>query len=197
MESSSFSELFKMDKCSPLVAYVLIVIVTAICIYNVRSESSKLGDNQKVKNISDMFTWYEVSMLLVTGIILFGLCQYNETTLAWVVLCAPLIAYVVKTVIVFLSASNLHKIIPPDTPPTMPLNQHPANPVAIQQAVNTQVKQQAAIQTPTQQVMPSQKLGYNATPAPSSFNQPLQKSTPISGLSANGPSAVSDNFMLL
>ena len=34
-----------------------------------------------------MFTWYEVSMLLVTGIILFGLCQYNETTLAWVVLC--------------------------------------------------------------------------------------------------------------
>ena len=101
MESSSFSELFKMDKCSPLVAYVLIVIVTAICIYNVRSESSKLGENQKVKNISDMFTWYEVSMLLVTGIILFGLCQYNETTLAWVVLCAPLIAYVVKTVIVF------------------------------------------------------------------------------------------------
>ena len=53
--------------------YVLIVIVTAICIYNVRSESSKLGENQKVKNISDMFTWYEVSMLLVTGIILFGL----------------------------------------------------------------------------------------------------------------------------
>ena len=36
--------------------------------------------------------------------------------------------------------------------------------VAIQQAMNTQVKQQAAIQTPTQQVMPSQKLGYNATP---------------------------------
>ena len=75
-----------------------------------------------------------------------------------------------------LSVSSLHKIIPPDAPPNA-FESTSCEPVAIQQAMNTQVKQQAAIQTPTQQVMPSQKLGYCYHP--SSFNQPLQKSTPI------------------
>ena len=55
---TGFSELLKMDKCTPLVAYGVIVLITAVCIYNVRSESSKLVENHKVKNISYMFTWY-------------------------------------------------------------------------------------------------------------------------------------------
>ena len=177
---TGFSELLKMDKCTPLVAYGVIVIITAVCIYNVRSESSKLGENHKVKNISDMFTWYELALLLSVGVVLFGLCQHNETSLAWGVLFLPLIAYTLKTVVVFLSVSNLQKIIPPDM--TMgPLQMNPGNSTGLQQVLNQQVKQQAAIQTPQQSVMPSQKLGYNAQPGKASFNQPL-KSTPITGL---------------
>lgn len=174
---SNYSDLFKMDKCSPLVAYGLIVIITCISIYNVRSESSKLGDNHKVKNISDMFTWYEVSMLLAVGVVLFGLCQYNETSMAWGVLFLPLISYTLKTVIVFLSVVNLHKIIPPDSP----LNINTVDSNGLQQLMNQQIQQQAALQTPQQSVMPSQKLGYNAKPASVGFNQPL-KTTQISGL---------------
>ena len=48
----SFSDLFKMDKCSPLMAYGVIVIITAICIYNVRSEFNRVGNNPKIKNIN-------------------------------------------------------------------------------------------------------------------------------------------------
>lgn len=174
----SFSDLLKMDKCSPLMVYGVIVVITGICIYNVRSEFSKLGNNSKVQNTSDMFMWYEISLLLVTGVLMFGLCQYNESALAWSVLFAPLVAYTLKTVIVFMSVSNIQKMIPTNNLiNNANLN---SNSAAIQQVLNNTMRQQSAIQTPQQIVMPSQKLGTNAGPA--SISPPLNKASSIGGL---------------
>jgi len=158
----NFSELLKTDKCSPLIVYGIIVVITAVCIYNVKTDFSKFGDNHKIKNISDMFMWYELALLLITGVLMFGLCQYNENTMAWSVLFAPLVAYTAKTILVFWSVSSMQKVVPPD------VNVQTVNSAqtsqAIQNALSQQMKQQAAIQTPQQQVLPSQRLGSNAVP---------------------------------
>ena len=158
----SFSDLFKMDKCSPLMAYGVIVVITAICIYNVRSEFNRVGHNPKIKNINDMFMWYELALLLITGVLMFGLCQYNENTMAWGVLFAPLVAYTAKTILVFWSVSSMQKVVPPDVN-VQTVNRAQTS-QAIQNALSQQMKQQAAIQTPHQQVLPSQRLGSNAVP---------------------------------
>ena len=178
----SFSDLFKMDKCSPLMAYGVIVVITAICIYNVRSEFNRVGHNPKIKNINDMFMWYEIALLLVTGVIMYGLCQYNEATLAWIVLFAPLLAYTIKTVIVFLSVSNVQTIIPPAVDPNIPSNMHPSNAGGSQQALADSIRRQAAIQTPQQVVSPAFKMGNNSHPG---LSPPLNsKSSEISGLNS-------------
>ncbi len=63
-------------------------------------------------------------MIIVLGIILFGLCQYNQQTLAWIVLFFPLALYIVKTLFVFNSVSSILRHVPPDMEmPNMPLPQ--------------------------------------------------------------------------
>jgi len=183
----SFSDLFKMDKCSPLMAYGVIVIITAICIYNVRSEFNRVGNNPKIKNINDMFMWYEIALLLVTGVIMYGLCQYNESTLAWLVLFAPLLAYTIKTVIVFMSVSSIQAIIPPAVDPNIPSNMHPSNAGGSQQALAESIRRQAAIQAPQQQVVPAFKMGNNAQPG---FAPPLTKSTLINSMDSMGSNQI-------
>lgn len=173
-----FSELLKMDKCSPFISYIVMVVVTGITIYNVRTELNKLGANNKVKNINDMFMWYEVALIVIVGVVMYGLCQYNESTLAWVLLFVPIIAYLSKTIIVFMSVSNAQKLAPPDS-----INV-PGGIMDPQQALVSSIQQQAAMQVPKQGVIPSHKLGTNEQPG---MAPPLNnKSSSISSLDAMG-----------
>lgn len=173
----SFSELLKMDKCSPFISFMVMVIVTGITIYNTRTELNKLGSNNKVKNINDMFMWYEIALIIITGVVMYGLCQYNESTLAWVLLFVPIIGYLAKTIIVFMSVSNAQKLAPPDSI-SSPMGQ-----MDPQQALISSIQQQAAMQVPKQGIMASQKLGTNEQPG---LAPPLVKSTNINSLDSMG-----------
>ena len=44
-----------------------------------------------------MHAWYEIALLLVLGVVLFGLCQYNKTELAWIFLIFPIIYVLLQT----------------------------------------------------------------------------------------------------
>ena len=113
--SSTMSSLFKTDKCSPLVVYIVLVIVTGVTLFNTNGLMKKL-QNFKINNIFTMHMWYEISMLIVLGVVLFGLCQYNQQTLAWIVLFFPIAWYLVKTLFVFNSVSSILRHVPPDVP---------------------------------------------------------------------------------
>ena len=113
--SSTMSSLFKTDKCSPLVVYIVLVIVTGVTLFNTNGLMKKL-QNFKINNIFTMHMWYEISMLIVLGVVLFGLCQYNQQTLAWIVLFFPIAWYLVKTLLVFNSVSSILRHVPPDVP---------------------------------------------------------------------------------
>ena len=119
---STMSSLLKTDKCSPLIVYIVLVIVSGVTLFNTNGLMKRL-QNHKINNIFTMHAWYEISMLIVLGVILFGLCQYNQQTLAWIVLFFPLALYIVKTLFVFNSVSSILRHVPQDVPMGMPLPQ--------------------------------------------------------------------------
>jgi len=135
--SSTMSSLLKTDKCSPLIVYIVLVIVTGVTLFNTNGLMKRL-QNHKINNIFTMHAWYEIAMLLVLGVVLFGLCQYNQQTLAWIVLFFPLALYIVKTLLVFNSVSSILRHVPPELPqvagmplptggPNVPQNSNHAN----------------------------------------------------------------------
>ena len=113
--SSTMSSLLKTDKCSPLIVYIVFVIISGITLFNTNGLMKKL-QNHKINNIFTMHAWYEVALLLVLGVVLFGLCQYNQQTLAWIVLFFPLALYVIKTLFIFNSVSSILRHVPPEMP---------------------------------------------------------------------------------
>ena len=98
--SSTMSSLLKTDKCSPLIVYIVFVIISGITLFNTNGLMKKLL-HHKINNIFTMHAWYEIALLLVLGVVLFGLCQYNQQTLAWIVLFFPLALYIIKTLFIF------------------------------------------------------------------------------------------------
>lgn len=120
--SSTVSSLFKTDKCSPLVVYIVLVIVTGVTLFNTNGLMKKL-QNFKINNIFTMHMWYEISMLIILGAVLFGLCQYNQHTLAWIVLFFPIALYLIKTLLVFNSVSSILRHVPPDVPSHLQVGQ--------------------------------------------------------------------------
>ena len=113
--SSTMSALFKTDKCSPLIVYIVLVVVTGVTLFNTNGLMKRLH-NHKINNIFTMHAWYEIAMLLLLGVVLFGLCQYNQQTLAWIVLFFPLFCYLIKTLFVFNTVSSILRHVPPDSP---------------------------------------------------------------------------------
>ena len=75
--SSTMSSLFKTDKCSPLVVYIVLVLVTAVTLFNTNGLMKKL-QNFKINNIFTIHARYEVALLLVLVVVLFGYYYYNE-----------------------------------------------------------------------------------------------------------------------
>tara|TARA_B100001094_G_scaffold332055_1_gene402560 strand:+ start:1250 stop:1846 length:597 start_codon:yes stop_codon:yes gene_type:complete len=112
-KENSIKDLFKPNKCSPIIAYFLIILISIVMIINAKETTSKLQDNYKILNVFKLFTYSEILFLLVHGIILFGLCQHNQETIAWITLLFPLLGYLVKNIIVFMSLYTIQKSEPP------------------------------------------------------------------------------------
>tara|TARA_Y100000593_G_scaffold91798_1_gene181595 strand:- start:790 stop:1341 length:552 start_codon:yes stop_codon:yes gene_type:complete len=141
-ELSTMSSLLKTDKCSPLIVYIVLVIVNAVTIFNTNGILKKF-QNFKVDNIFTMHLWHEIGLLLVLGVVLFGLCQYNQQTLAWIVLFFPLVFQIFKSLLVFNSVHAVQKLAPPDAPTQIPSVPDPTKgpaPPQIQQTAPTDVQ---------------------------------------------------------
>ena len=110
---SSGNSLLKTDKCSPLVVYMVYAIIAGVTLYNNYNISQKFNNN-KVNNILTMHMWYEISFIVILGVLLYGLCTYNHENLAWIILFAPLIIYIIKISYVFSSVSTIMKNVPDD-----------------------------------------------------------------------------------
>lgn len=110
--NSTVNSLLKTDHCSPLIIYFILVVVSVITLFNTHGLTKTLK-NFKVNNIFNIHVWYEISYLVLLGVVLYGLCKYNQETLAWIILFLPLVTYLVKTVLIFTSVSSVLKQVPP------------------------------------------------------------------------------------
>ena len=98
------NELLTTKLCSPVIIYGVIAIVSLIGIYLCRSNLSRYN-TLKMDNLHKLFTMQELKFLIVLGVIMFGLCQYNKTELAWIFLIFPIIYVLIQNCLLYIHVS--------------------------------------------------------------------------------------------
>jgi len=178
-ELSSMSSLLKTNKCSPLIIYIVLVIISAVTMFNTNGLLKKL-QNFKVDNIFAMHIWNEVALLIILGVILYGLCQYNQQTLAWIVLFFPLVLQILKTMLIFNSVHAIQKISPPDTPAVVPGAPHIPDPSKGPAPPHVQTQQPTITQQQTEGVRQAlDQRKEQIIGAGNQFNPPLASSSSL------------------
>ena len=99
------NELMSTKMCSPLIVYFGVVVLCGITVYLTR-DHLKRHNTHKMDNLFNMYTFNEVKFMIVLGITIFGLCQYNKTTLAWVFLIFPIIYCIIQAAIIHIHVSS-------------------------------------------------------------------------------------------
>ena len=99
------NELMSTKMCSPLIVYFAIVVLCGITVYLTR-DHLKRHNTHKMDNLFNMYSFNEVKFMIVLGITMFGLCQYNKTTLAWVFLIFPIIYCIIQAAIIHIHVSS-------------------------------------------------------------------------------------------
>jgi len=107
------NELLTTKMCSPVIIYGIILIMSVICIYFVKQKLNRYN-TLKMENLFNLYSAQELKYLLVLGITMYGLCQYNKTELAWVFLIFPVIYIILQNVLLFIHVSSALQSAPSD-----------------------------------------------------------------------------------
>lgn len=99
------NELLTAKLCSPVIVYGVVAIVSLISIYLCRQRLNRYNTS-KMENLHNLFTMQELKFLIVLGVIMFGLCQYNKTELAWIFLIFPIIYCLIQNGILYIHVSS-------------------------------------------------------------------------------------------
>lgn len=110
-EVSNPLDLFSTNMCSPIVVFIIIIIITIISLYISRN-TLKRYQSQKMENLYNLHILHEMKLLIFVGVILYGLCQYNQVNLAWIFLLIPVIYLTLKNVFIFIFVSLAHQNAP-------------------------------------------------------------------------------------
>ena len=69
-----------------------------------------------MENLYNLYSAQELKFLLVLGVTMYGLCQYNKTELAWVFLIFPIIYVVLQNVLLYIHVASALQNAPTDVP---------------------------------------------------------------------------------
>ena len=111
MESADITNLFSMNNCSPMMIFVLYVIVSGITLYMTRNALKKFN-NARMDNLYNIYSWHEVKLIILVGVLLYGLCQHDKQELAWILLLFPLVYIIIKNLMVFFQVSLAQQNVP-------------------------------------------------------------------------------------
>ena len=109
------NELLTTKMCSPVIIYGIILVVSVISVYLTR-QKLKLYNTQKMENLFNVFSMQELKFMLVLGVIMYGLCQYNKTELAWIFLIFPVIYVLIQNVLLYIHVSSAIQNAPQEQP---------------------------------------------------------------------------------
>ena len=113
------NELLTTKMCSPVIVYGVILAMSLLCIYFVRQRLSRYN-TLKMENLYNLYSAQELKFLLTLGIVMYGLCQYNKTELAWIFLIFPVIYVVIQNVLLYVHVSSALQNAPSEEP-SMPM----------------------------------------------------------------------------
>ena len=99
------------NMCSPMIIFVVYIIVSAVSMYMTHN-SLKKYNTEKMDILFNVHLYHEIKLLVVLGFVIYGLCQYNQVTLAWVFLIFPVIYVLLKNVLVYVPVSTAKQNIP-------------------------------------------------------------------------------------
>ena len=157
----NINELFSTKMCSPMIIFTVMVVIHGISLYYTRNTLKKFKTT-KMDNLFNVYSWYEIKMVILIGVILYGLCQFNQVNLAWVLLFFPIVYTMIKNLMIFVFVSLGHQNAPKVNNEYSNYGMSPA-------------MQQAMFQQPQQ--APSVNKNLDLRPAISS-----QTSTPVNDL---------------
>ena len=109
------NELLTTKMCSPVIIYGVILVLSLICIYMVRQRLGRYN-TMKMENLYNLYSAQELKFLLVLGVTMYGLCQYNKTELAWIFLIFPVIYIILQNVLLFIHVSSGLQNAPAESP---------------------------------------------------------------------------------
>ena len=111
------NELLTTKLCSPVIVYGVVAIVSLISIYLCRQRLSRYN-TAKMDNLHNLFTMQELKLLIILGVIMYGLCQYNKTELAWIFLIFPIIYCLIQNGILYIHVSSAMQNSPQEERPS-------------------------------------------------------------------------------
>ena len=176
------NELLTMKMCSPVIIYGVILVMSLFCIYMVRQRLGRYN-TLKMENLYNLYSAQELKFLLVLGVVMYGLCQYNKTELAWIFLIFPIIYALLQNVLLYVHVSSALQ----NTPAEQPIIQSQHYGMGMQApllegrgAPPPQISTpEIPVQTPSPQAMPSYELPKITV----SNNEPNAFESNISGYS--------------
>jgi len=113
------NELLTTKICSPVIIYGVILFMSLICIYFTRQRLGRYN-TMKMENLYNLYSAQELKFLLVLGVTMYGLCQYNKTELAWIFLIFPVIYIVLQNVLLYVHVASALQNTPAEQPMMMP-----------------------------------------------------------------------------
>ena len=75
---TEINELLTTKMCSPVIVYAVVLVVSVVSVYMCRSRLLRYN-TMKMDTLANMFTMQEAKFMIVLGVIMYGLCQYNKT----------------------------------------------------------------------------------------------------------------------
>lgn len=99
------------NMCSPMVIYIVFVVVTGIALFMTRS-ALKRYNTEKMETLFNIHLMNEIKLVIVMGAIIYGLCQYNQVNLAWIFLIFPIIYVLLKNILIYIPVSSANQNAP-------------------------------------------------------------------------------------
>ena len=171
------NELLNTKMCSPMMIYLAVIVTSGLSIYVTRNHLKRHNTN-KMDNLFNLYSLHELKFMIVFGLILFGLCQYNKTTLAWVFLLFPIIYVVIQNLIIHIHVSSAIQSAPKE----VELQQMPQYMQGGSQIVPQDTQQSQPPQPP---MVPATKQSPDM-PVTSRSSQLLGGSSDFGGVSGGG-----------
>lgn len=117
------NELLNVKMCSPMMIYLAVLVTSGLSVYITRTSLAR-HNTTKMDNLYNLYSLNELKFMIVFGLVLFGLCQYNKTTLAWVFLLFPVVYLLIQNLIVHIHVSSAVQSAPKEIDVQMLQGQH-------------------------------------------------------------------------